>query len=115
VNCDGNYPYGDAPKGKFRSETTEAGTFPPNAFGLYDMHGNVWEWCQDAWHDSYKNAPTNENPWEEGGDRDIRLLRGGSWDVNPWVCRSASRNWFRRDLRYNGIGFRLVCAAPRIL
>ncbi|NEP81952.1 MAG: SUMF1/EgtB/PvdO family nonheme iron enzyme, partial [Okeania sp. SIO3B3] len=66
VNYNGNYPYGNAPKGKYRQETTDVGSFPPNAFGLYDMHGNVWEWCLDVWHDNYNGAPTDGSDWEIG-------------------------------------------------
>lgn len=66
VNYDGNYPYGSGPKGTYRKETTEVGQFPPNAFGLYDMHGNVQEWCADTYHDSYQGAPTDGSVWEKG-------------------------------------------------
>ncbi len=85
-------PYGSAPKGVYRQKTTEVGEFPPNAFGLYDMHGNVWEWCQDYWHENYQGAPTNGSAWLTGGDNTTRLLRGGSWDNDPGSCRGAFRN-----------------------
>ncbi len=108
VNYDGNYPYSNAPKGKYRQETTDVGTFPPNAFGLYDMHGNVWEWCLDVWHDNYNGAPTDGNAWESGGDSNRRVLRGGSWYFNSWDCRSAWRIYYYADDCINTWGFRIV-------
>ena len=63
VNYNGEYPYCDAPKGENRKKTTPVGQFPANAFGLYDMHGNVWEWCADDWHDSYEGAPKDGSVW----------------------------------------------------
>ena len=78
VNYDGNVPYGWAPKGLYRQETTPVGSFPPNAFGLYDMHGNVWEWCADPWHGNYNGAPSDGSSWGTGGDNN-RVQRGGSW------------------------------------
>ena len=83
ANYNGNYTYASGPKGKFREQTTEVGSFPPNAFGLYDMHGNVWEWCADPWHENYEGAPIDGSVWEEGGDINLRLLRGGSF----WIVR----------------------------
>ena len=109
VNYDGNYNYGDAPKGKYRKQTTDVGSFPPNAFGLYDMHGNVWEWCQDDWHDNYANAPNDGSAWtSQSGNR--KLLRGGSWDGYPGDCRSAYRDLYILVLYSNNIGFRVVCS-----
>jgi formylglycine-generating enzyme required for sulfatase activity len=71
--------------------THPVGHKKPNKFGLFDMHGNVDEWCQDVWHESYEGAPTDGSAWVEGGDQRLRVLRGGSWRDNPSLCRSASR------------------------
>ena len=109
VNYDGNYPYSDAPKGEYRKQTTPVNQFFPNAFGLYDMHGNVWEWCEDGWHENYENAPTDGSSWNDNHSQNsFRLLRGGSWFSNSGFCRSASRNWNSADYRYYGNGFRLA-------
>jgi len=90
-------------------ETKPVGSFPPNAFGLYDMHGNVWEWCQDYWHDNYYNgAPTDGSAWLTGGDNTSRLLRGGSWLTILWRCRCAYRTNDSLTKRGNFIGFRVV-------
>ncbi|WP_254444632.1 SUMF1/EgtB/PvdO family nonheme iron enzyme [Anabaena sp. UHCC 0187] len=108
VNYDGDYNYGDAPKGENRGETTNVGSFPPNAFGLYDMHGNVWEWCQDDWHDNYTNAPNDGSVWtSQSGNR--KLLRGGSWNDSPVFCRSAARSNHHLVVSLN-VGFRVVCS-----
>jgi len=84
--------------------------YPPNAFGLYGMHGNLWEWCLDHWHENYKDAPTDGSAWGGGGDSNKRVIRGGSWSDLPGNCRSAYRNYFDRDNRNIDIGFRVVCA-----
>lgn len=108
--------YGQGPKGDYRQETTPVDYFGvANDFGLCDMHGNVWEWCQDHWHDSYEGAPSDEKAWFSEKDNPRRTVRGGSWDINPRNCRSASRNNFKSDYRYNHVGFRVVCNAPRAL
>ena len=108
--------YGQGPKGITRRETTDVGSFKQaNTFGLYDMHGNVWEWCQDIWHDKYDNAPTDSSAWTTGGDDSYRMLRGGSWIDFPWYCRSAYRYWLRPDGRLNLDGFRVVCSSARTL
>jgi formylglycine-generating enzyme required for sulfatase activity len=109
VNYNGNNPYGSVPKGLYRQETTPVGSFPPNAFGLYDMHGNVWEWCSDAWHYSYQGAPSDGSSWETGGN-DSRVLRGGSWVGSVVLCRCAFRNGSSAGFRYGYFGFRVAVA-----
>jgi formylglycine-generating enzyme required for sulfatase activity len=110
VNYDGNYPYGAAPKGLYRGQTTDVGSFPPNSFGLYDMHGNVWEWCSDKWHDNYNGAPTDGSSWETGTDNN-RVQRGGSWGGNAVYCRGAYRLRTSAGDRYSSIGFRVALAS----
>ncbi|MGB3509496.1 MAG: bifunctional serine/threonine-protein kinase/formylglycine-generating enzyme family protein [Microcoleaceae cyanobacterium] len=115
VNYRGTSTYADAPKGIFPGETTDVGIFPPNAFGLYDMHGNVWERCQDVWHDNYNGAPTDGSAWLDG-NKNSSPVRGGSWYTNPITCRSAYRNDYDgRDDPYDNIGFRIVCVGGRTL
>ncbi|MFG6101655.1 formylglycine-generating enzyme family protein [Leptothoe sp. EHU-05/26/07-4] len=115
ANYDGNEIYGDGEKGEYREATTPVNKFGiANRFGLSDMHGNVWEWCQDHWHGNYEGAPTDGSAWIEGGDSDYRVLHGGSWPFNPGDCRSAYRNNLTPASRFS-FGFRVVCSAPRIL
>jgi len=112
ANYDGNYTYGDGAKGEYRQKTTEVGSFGiVNAFGLSDMHGNVWEWCLDHWHPSYEGAPSNGSVWITDGDERYRLLRGGSWYGGPRNCRSANRDPGPPDYQYYFIGFRVVCVS----
>ncbi|MDX2212585.1 MAG: formylglycine-generating enzyme family protein, partial [Oculatellaceae cyanobacterium bins.114] len=113
VNCNGSEPYSDAPKSEHRQRTTYVGCFPANAFGLFDMHGNVWEWCADHWHGNYTNAPMDGSVWVTGGNSERRVLRGGSWNYAPGDCRSACRLYISPDYCFNDIGFRVVCSAPR--
>jgi len=125
ANYDGTLTYADGPKGEYRKQTTPVRMFPANAWGLQDMHGNVWEWCLDHWHDSYRGAPSDGSAWlnladksfkaatkrgaEKSSDEDDRLLRGGSWDYYPRFCRSAYRNHYRPDDADYYVGFRVVC------
>jgi formylglycine-generating enzyme required for sulfatase activity len=157
ANYNGNYTYQDGPKGEYREQTTEVGTFPANEFGLCDLHGNVWEWCLDHWHGNYEGAPIDGSAWlteddnvlvtengepittedgesiltenAENGEpiltendslRDAselvdRVVRGGSWFLNPRLCRSASRDLSSPDYRSYTFGFRVVCGGPRTL
>ncbi|UKO97929.1 bifunctional serine/threonine-protein kinase/formylglycine-generating enzyme family protein [Nostoc sp. UHCC 0870] len=111
VNYGGNNPYGSAPKGEYRQQTTNVGIFPPNSFGLYDMCGNIWEWCQDVHNNSYQGAPTDGSAWLIGSDNNIRLLRGGSWFSDAWACRSDARLRYARANRNISFGFRVVAVA----
>ena len=117
ANYNGDYTYDDGPKGEYRETTTPVGTFSANAYGLYDMHGNVFEWCEDHWHDDYDGAPEDGIAWLENGSKSdaARVLRGGSWLNNPWVCRSAFRISLAAGTRNIGIGFRVVSCVPRTL
>jgi len=107
ANYDDNYVYGKGKKGVPRGQTTDVGSFPPNAWGLCDMHGNVWEWCADIWHSDYNGAPDDGSAWLESGGSD-RVLRGGSWDGEPGDARSAYRRFNDPADRYDSFGFRVV-------
>ena len=108
ANYDGNYTYGAGKKGEYRKQTTSVGMFPANAFGVYDMHGNVWEWCLDHQHDNYKNAPHDGSAWLTQNNDANRLLRGGSWNRNPALCRAADRYWHGPAYRLGHVGLRVV-------
>lgn len=110
ANYEGNSTDADAPKGKYRQSTSPVGSFPPNAWGLYDLHGNVYEWCADNWHGNYTGAPTDGSAWTVGGDDNRSPMRGGCWGINPYYCRSAFRDDSARDYSSQNIGFRVCCA-----
>jgi formylglycine-generating enzyme required for sulfatase activity len=120
ANYNAGYTYGVGVKGTYREETTSVGSFKiANAFGLYDMHGNVLEWCLDDWHSNYEGAPHNGSAWFNDNNKlsqkqGSAVLRGGSWLYGPGSCRSAYRgsNPSRSNIFYN-IGFRVMCAASR--
>jgi formylglycine-generating enzyme required for sulfatase activity len=97
ANCSDGYAY-TSPVGRFRA----------NAFGLHDLHGNVWEWVQDVWHDSYAGAPSDGSAWMSGGDPSRRVLRGGSWNYTPQYLRSAYRDWSAPGYRGGDAGFRIA-------
>ncbi len=105
----------EASSGEDRQQTTPVGSFPANEFGLYDMHGNVWEWCLDHWHETYEGAPTDGSAWldAEASENAARIRRGGSWNFDPRSCRSAYRYWDSADVRNFGSGFRVVYSPAR--
>ncbi len=114
ANYDANYWYGNGSKGHYRDRSTAVGRFPANAFGLYDMHGNVWEWCLDHWHETYAGAPTDGSAWVVDGDSSLRVARGGCWYNPPDYCRSAARSRDNSlDYGVRGVGFRVVASLPR--
>lgn len=112
ANYQGQFTYGNGPKGIYRESTTPVGRFPPNPFGLYDMHGNVYEWCADCWHRSYEGAPADGRSWVTSKGNDPRVLRGGSWYNKPRYCRAANRNRYIPNNRVNDIGFRVAMTLP---
>jgi formylglycine-generating enzyme required for sulfatase activity len=113
ANYNGNYTYGQEPKGVYRKETREVGSFGvANNFGLYDMHGNVEEWCQDNYYGNYEGAPRDGSAWLKNKQHsDIKLLRGGSWGIGHVYCRSAFRNYNAFVAFDDSIGFRVVCSS----
>jgi formylglycine-generating enzyme required for sulfatase activity len=115
VNYNGEYPYNGAPIGANRAQATPVGTFPANAFGLYDMHGNVWEWCLDEYQPNYQTAPVDGSAIEDTSSpiasNAKRVMRGGAWDYVARGCRSAVRGSLDADLRMDGCGFRVILTA----
>jgi formylglycine-generating enzyme required for sulfatase activity len=109
ANVDGNYPFGTTTKGTYLERTTRVGSYGENAFGLFDMHGNVWEWCEDVFDEQAyaSRGGTTINPLVMSGS-EYRVLRGGSWVNGPWFSRSANRSWLTPVTRYVLTGFRVV-------
>ena len=108
----GNYAYAYRPKSATGWQTTPVGSCPANAWGLQDMHGNVWEWCLDEWHSTYDGAPLDGGAWRSAGTHEgdtNRVLRGGHWGDLPSYCRSAFRGRNKPNYASHGVGFRVVC------
>ncbi|NET33818.1 MAG: SUMF1/EgtB/PvdO family nonheme iron enzyme [Cyanothece sp. SIO1E1] len=108
ANYDGEV-YFEEPKGRKAKRTSSVGKFTCNAFGISDLHGNVWEWCIDQWQENYQKSSIKGNRWSIKGDEKFRVLRGGSWISNPKLCRSACRFKGEPNLRRNYIGLRVAC------
>jgi formylglycine-generating enzyme required for sulfatase activity len=105
-----NYLYTDFRERPGLGRLVEAGSYPPNAFGLFDMHGNVCELVEDAWHDHYEGAPLDGSAWAAPqADRPWRVVRGGGWDAMPRLLRCAYRDWIHRGQRLDNVGFRVAC------
>lgn len=114
VNYNGEGPYRTALKSLYRDQTTAAGGLgAANAFGLFDMHGNVFEWCSDIWHEDYRSAPSDGSSWDTQGDTSLRILRGGSWYVQASFCRAARRYKIEPDTRDFNVGFRVAVSQPK--
>lgn len=111
ANYNGDSRYGQGKRGINRRETTPVGSFAANPWGLYDMHGNVDEWCEDGWHDNYYGAPLDGRAWTGNFSQpNARVLRGGSWYDDADCCRSADRNVYGRDAKFYYYGFRVACS-----
>jgi formylglycine-generating enzyme required for sulfatase activity len=113
VNYHGDFPYGGSPKGINRAKTVRVGTFPANAWGLYDMHGNVWEWCEDAYGRDFYGKPEAAQPDPKcTSDGRLKVTRGGSWIGYAWYSRSANRDGQDLGTRGGYLGFRPALTLP---
>jgi formylglycine-generating enzyme required for sulfatase activity len=102
ANCDGCGSPWDL------KQTAPVGSFKPNALGLYDMYGNVWEWVEDSWHETYDGAPMDGSAWLRGGDPSFRVVRGGSWRNDSELVRAAVRVRRNINVRFDTLGFRVA-------
>ena len=109
ANYDANFVYAGGQMGVYRQKTLDVGSFPKNAFGLYDMHGNAWEWVEDCYHDSYAGAPNDGTP-VVSGDCSLHILRGGAWNYQPQYLRSAYRYASAPGVRMENAGLRVARA-----
>ncbi len=107
-SADANFLYSESGDKIGRGRRTAAGAFPANAFGLYDLHGNVCEWVADVWHSNYRAAPSDGTAWTEGERCDLRVIRGGAWDYLPRLLRSAWRDYLPRFVHRDNVGFRVA-------
>jgi formylglycine-generating enzyme required for sulfatase activity len=107
ANCDGCGSQWD------RKQTAPVGSFKPNALGLYDMHGNVWEWVEDSWHDNYGCAPTDGSAWVQGSGPEYRVIRGGSWRNDTGLIRAAARVKRNINVQFDTLGFRVAGTLAR--
>jgi formylglycine-generating enzyme required for sulfatase activity len=107
ANYDCNYTFGGGPKGEWLQSTVPVSRYQPNPWGLYQVHGNVWEWCEDCWNERHSGAPADGSA-RTTGDCGLRVLRGGSWDCSPQFLRAARRSRDNAELRYYSIGFRVA-------
>jgi formylglycine-generating enzyme required for sulfatase activity len=109
--ADANYFYDEHGMKVGPGHRTPVGAYPPNAFGLHDMIGNVCEWVSDAWHPTFREAPIEGESWEAGAEsRGLRVIRGGAWDYLPRLLRSAWRDFLHQQTRRDNVGFRVACA-----
>jgi formylglycine-generating enzyme required for sulfatase activity len=108
ANFDGSHTHGGGGKDQYRKNTVEVGSFRSNAFGLYDMHGNVWEWVEDCWHTDYNGGPGNGSAWTDRCNERTRVLRGGSWIDTPRILRSAYRSRNMPVYRGGSVGLRVA-------
>jgi formylglycine-generating enzyme required for sulfatase activity len=111
--ADANFLYDESGEPVGPGTLKPVGSFPPNAFGLVDMLGNVCEWTADVWHPSYQNAPVDGSAWLAGDKHGCRVIRGGAWDHLPRLLRASWRDWAPESARWDNLGFRLARDIPR--
>jgi formylglycine-generating enzyme required for sulfatase activity len=107
ANYDGDFTYGDGAKGEYRGKTVPVDSFQPNPMGVYQVHGNLYDWVEDCYHDSYRRAPSDGSAWTSE-DCSLRVVRGGSWIDDPRSLRSAYRLKVSTVFRFRNLGFRVA-------